>query len=69
MYTAPESSAAEKELRDLKEGDGRDAELKAEADLLCLKEAVKMVEETKQMEGVLEVEGKSRVGFLVYRVD
>ncbi len=56
-------------MRDLKEGDGRDAEVKAEADLLCLKEAVKMVEETKQMEGVLEVEGKSRVGFLVYRVD
>ncbi len=67
MYTAPE---AKKELRDLKEMDERDDEVeKGKAGLRCLKEAVKMVKETRQMEGVLEVQGTGRVGFLVYRVD
>ena len=66
----PEPAASEKELRDLKGGLGKGEQVeKEEADLLCLKDAVKIVEEKKQMEGVLEVQGKGRVGFLVYRVD
>ena len=35
----------------------------------CLSEAIGKVEEERQMEGVFEVEGTGRVGFLVYRVD
>lgn len=65
VYTVSEPTAREKELRDLKEMEVE----KEEKDLLCLTEAVRMVEERRMMEGVLEVTGSGRVGFLVYRVD
>lgn len=57
----------EKELRDLKEAEVERE--KEEKDFSCLKEAARMVEEKRMMEGVLEVTGRGRVGFLVYRVD
>lgn len=43
--------------------------MKEVEDRQCLWEAVKNVVENRQMEGVLEVKGRGRVGFLVYRVD
>jgi hypothetical protein len=67
VYTVSEPTAREKELRDLNEVKMETE--KEEKDLLCLKEAVRLVEERRMMEGVLEVTGKGRVGFLVYRVD
>jgi len=69
VYTVSEPTAGEKELRDLKEVEVEKENEKEEKDLLCLTEAVRMVEERRLMEGVLEVTGKGRVGFLVYRVD
>jgi hypothetical protein len=71
VYTVPEPAAAGKELRSLDEngevwgrGVGR-----AEACRRCLEEAVNQVEEGRMMEGVLQVQGRWRVAFLVYMVD
>jgi hypothetical protein len=71
VYTVPEPAAAGKELRSLDEngevwerGVGR-----AEAGRWCLEEAVNQVEEGRMMEGVLQVQGRWRVAFLVYMVD
>jgi len=67
VYTVSEPTVREKELRDLKEAEVERE--KEEKDFSCLKEAARMVEEKRMMEGVLEVTGRGRVGFLVYRVD
>ena len=67
VYTAAEPAAAEKELRDLEVLGEK--ERKEVEDRQCLWEAVKSVVDNRQMEGVLEVKGRGRVGFLVYRVD
>jgi hypothetical protein len=40
-----------------------------ETDKECLDEAIRKVEGYRQMEGVLEVEGRGRMSFLVFRVD
>lgn len=59
VYTMPEGR---KELRALDEK--RDLE-----DEKCVDEALESVESGRQMEGVLDIEGKGKVGFLVYRLD
>lgn len=61
VFTVPEGHrVGGLELRS--EGDGRD-------DGMCLEQAVKKVEEARQIEGVLDIEGKGKMGFLVYTVD
>ena len=42
---------------------------RAEGGRRCLEEAVNQVEEGRMMEGVLQVQGRWRVAFLVYMVD
>ena len=71
VYTIPEPAAAEKELRSLS-GDadvwGREMG-REEGDKKCLEAAVSQVEAGRMMEGVLQVQSRWRVGFLVYMVD
>ncbi len=72
VYTRPERQAAEKELRSVSGGEGRELirekEEMTESERSCLEEAMRSVEMKRQMEGVLEMEG-GKLGFLVYRVD
>jgi hypothetical protein len=79
VFSPPENSAGDKELRSLsrhraRKGKGKKAGEKesqgrVDEEGTCLDQAIKHVEDTRQMEGVLEIEGKGSVGFLVYRVD
>ncbi len=64
VYTLPAHPADRKELRDV--GLWRQEEDNEE---VCLEYAMKSVEMNRQMEGVLEFEGRGKVGFLVYRQD
>lgn len=73
VYTVPEAGAADKELRSL-DGSGNGEvwgrEMgREEGDRRCLAEAVSQVEKERLMEGVLQVQGRWRVGFLVYTLD
>jgi hypothetical protein len=71
VYTIPETAAVGKELRSVDENGevwGRGAG-RAEGGRRCLEEAVNQVEEGRMMEGVLQVQGRWRVAFLVYTVD
>jgi hypothetical protein len=75
VYTIPERPAGQKELRGLNGGSvigglgGESRRMKERDEQKCLDDAMKSVETGRQMEGVLEMEGKGKVGFLVYRVD
>jgi len=83
VFSPPENSAGDKELRSLShrkarkgkgKGKGKKVAEKETQGIMddegnCLAQAIKHVEEARQMEGVLEIEGKGSVGFLVYRVD
>jgi len=83
VFSPPENSAADKELRSLSHRKGRKGKGKRKGKKVgeketqgtmddegnCLMQAIKHVEEARQMEGVLDIEGKGSVGFLVYRVD
>lgn len=79
VFSPPENSAGDKELRSLshrkaRKGKGKKVAEKETQGTMdgegnCLAQAIKHVEEARQMEGVLEIEGKGSVGFLVYRVD
>ena len=73
MYTVPEAGAAGKELRSL-DGSGNGEvwgrEMgREEGDRRCLAQGVSQVEKERLMEGVLQVQGRWRVGFLVYMLD
>lgn len=70
VYTIPEPAAAEKELRSLDENEQvRGRELRREeSDKKCLEAAVSQVESGRMMEGVLQLQSRWRVGFLVYTV-
>jgi hypothetical protein len=71
VYTVSEPATAEKELRSWdgkNEVWGREMR-REEGDKKCLEEAVDQVEEGRMMEGVLQVGGRWRIGFLVYMVD
>jgi hypothetical protein len=73
VYTVPEAGAAGKELRSL-DGSGNGEvwgrEMgREEGDRRCLAQAVSQVEKERLMEGVLQVQGRWRVGFLVYMLD
>jgi hypothetical protein len=81
VFSPPENSAGDKELRSLShrkarkgKGKGKKVAEKETHGTMddegnCLAQAIRHVEEARQMEGVLEIEGKGSVGFLVYRVD
>lgn len=69
MYTVSETAAAEKELRSLDGTGNVEVRGREEEDKGCLEEAVSHVAEDMMMEGQLQVEGRWRVGFLVYMVD
>lgn len=71
VYTVPESRAGQKELRGLVGGErsGLGEGDKQRQEQMCLDSAMREVEMRRQMEGVLEMDGKGKVGFLVYRVD
>lgn len=76
VFTAPESAPAEgHELRSLPLKDegrvGMKEELVGEADVgrKCVEEAIKNVESARQVEGVLEMSGRGKFGYLVYRTD
>lgn len=71
VYTVPENRAGQKELRGLVGGErGRLGEGERQRqEQTCLDSAMREVELRRQMEGVLEIDGKGKVGFLVYRVD
>ena len=71
VFTVSEPVAAEKELRSLNENEqawGREMG-REERDKMCLEAAVSQVEAERMMEGVLQVQSRWRVGFLVYMVD
>ena len=64
VFTTPDSNrAGNLELRHEKTNG------EIEAEKRCLEQAVKNVETGKQVEGVLDIERKGKMGFLVYRVD
>ena len=87
VFSPPENSAGDKELRSLSHRKARKGKGKGKGKVKgkkvaekatqgimddegnCLAQAIKHVEEARQMEGVFEIEGKGSVGFLVYRVD
>jgi hypothetical protein len=83
VFSPPENSAADKELRSLSHRKARKGKGKGRGKKVgeketqgtmgdegnCLAQAIKHVEEARQMEGVFDIEGKGSVGFLVYRVD
>ncbi|KAF8851929.1 hypothetical protein BDZ45DRAFT_130564 [Acephala macrosclerotiorum] len=76
VFTAPENSpAAGHELRSLPlKGESRvgmKEELvgEGEAGRKCVEEAIRNVESAKQVEGVLEMSGRGKFGYLVYRTD
>jgi hypothetical protein len=72
VYTVPKNRSGSKELRGLRAGGvglGGESRGKEEEEETCLESAMRSVEMKRQMEGVLEMEGKGKVGFLVYRVD
>jgi hypothetical protein len=67
VFTVPDSNqVGSLELRDekVKGGDGS-----REGERRCVEQAVRNVEVGKQVEGVLDIEGRGKMGFLVYRVD
>lgn len=67
VFTVPDSNAVGNlELRGL--GQGKEAESR-EGERRCVEQAVRNVEVGKQVEGVLDIEGRGKMGFLVYRVD
>lgn len=61
MFTTPEQGH-ELELRSLIGNE-------EERERTCLEEAVRAVESERLVEGVLEMDGRGKVGFLVYRTD
>ena len=85
VFSPPQGSAADKELRSLshrkawkgkRKGKGKGGKVgekeiqgTKEVEENCLAQAIKHVGEARQMEGVFDIEGKGSVGFLVYRVD
>lgn len=65
VFTVPDSNAAGNlELRGVGEAEGS-----REGERRCVEQAVRNVEVGKQVEGVLDIEGRGKMGFLVYRVD
>lgn len=61
VFTAPEQGH-ELELRSFIDNE-------EERERACLEKAVKAVESERLVEGVLEMDGRGKVGFLVYRTD
>ncbi|KUJ11929.1 uncharacterized protein LY89DRAFT_673735 [Mollisia scopiformis] len=73
VFTAPENEVGNLELRDLssnKMAEELVGEMQEEGEeRKCVQDAVRRVEGERQVEGVLEMSGRGKMGFLVYRVD